>query len=310
MTRGIRCIGICAWGYVRDKELLINKDANFQYASYKATTIVRPHEPVSLNGDHTHFLLVDDGRRGTPTGAADLRARLEERIADPGVGGLGIPVILLILEGGLGVITDVLHSLRRGIPVVVIQGTGRAADIIAFAQHETYKRSRGRKVFRSDTKKKLEEMLEDAYIKIHRGSKEQLFAYVDELEKCMEFVDLINVFDLNSDQELDAVILNALMKESGIEDSLLPMEPLQLALMWDRPDMAEKIFSGRHDWPPGCLDDMMTDTLLRNNVAFFNLLVLNVVFLKDYLTVRRLRLLYNLTVTGRSTLRRALERHS
>ena len=28
----------------------------------------------------------------------------------------------------------------------------------------------------------------------------------------MEFVDLINVFDLNSQQELDAVILNALMK--------------------------------------------------------------------------------------------------
>ena len=28
----------------------------------------------------------------------------------------------------------------------------------------------------------------------------------------MEYVDLINVFDLNSEQELDAIILNALMK--------------------------------------------------------------------------------------------------
>ena len=70
-----------------------------------------------------------------------FRAKLEERIADPGPGGMGIPVILLILEGGLGVIEDVLHSLRRGIPVVVIQGTGRAADIIAFAQYEICKRN-------------------------------------------------------------------------------------------------------------------------------------------------------------------------
>ena len=54
--------------------------------------------------------------------------------------------------------------------------------------------------------------------------------------------------------------------------------------------------AGRHDWPSGCLDDMLTETLLTNKVDFFNLLVLNVVFLKDYLNVRRLRLLYNLAV--------------
>ncbi|XP_043211040.1 transient receptor potential cation channel subfamily M member 5-like isoform X1 [Amphibalanus amphitrite] len=310
MTRGIRCLAICSWGYIRNKELLINKDSKgFNHASYKTSTIVRPHEPVSLNGDHTHFLLVDNGMRGTPTGAAELRAKLEERIADPGVGGLGIPVILLILEGGLGVIVDVLHSLRRGIPVVVIRGTGRAADIIAFAQCEVAKRSRQQPQFRSATRKRLKQMLEEAYNKSHRGTQEELHSYVDKLEECMEFVDLINVFDLNSEQELDAVILNALMKESGItEDSLLPMEPLQLALMWDRLDMAEKIFSGRHDWPPGCLDDMLTETLLSNKVDFFNLLVLNVVFLKDYLNVRRLRLLYNLASSARSSLRRAMER--
>ena len=42
---------------------------------------------------------------------------------------------------------------------------------------------------------------------------------------------------------------------------------------------------------------MLTETLLSNNVEFFNLLITNAIFLRDYLTVRRLRLLYNLSVS-------------
>jgi len=47
----------------------------------------------------------------------------------------GIPVVLLVLEGGPNTIQTVLESVSRNpaVPVVIAEGSGRAADILAFA---------------------------------------------------------------------------------------------------------------------------------------------------------------------------------
>jgi SLOG in TRPM len=47
--------------------------------------------------------------------------------------GLGIPLVLVLVEGGYDAIDDVHTSLENKVPVVVCAGTGRAADIIAYA---------------------------------------------------------------------------------------------------------------------------------------------------------------------------------
>ena len=47
--------------------------------------------------------------------------------------GLGIPVVLVVVEGGYDAITDCRKSLSQKIPVIICEGTGRAADIIAYA---------------------------------------------------------------------------------------------------------------------------------------------------------------------------------
>lgn len=47
--------------------------------------------------------------------------------------GLGIPVILVCVEGGFDAIIDCNHSIKANIPLVVCEGTGRAADIVAYA---------------------------------------------------------------------------------------------------------------------------------------------------------------------------------
>ena len=47
--------------------------------------------------------------------------------------GLGIPVVLVVVEGGYDAILDCRKSLSQKIPVVICEGTGRAADIIAYA---------------------------------------------------------------------------------------------------------------------------------------------------------------------------------
>lgn len=44
-----------------------------------------------------------------------------------------VPSVLLVLEGGLGTIKQVLSACKQKIPVVVIKGSGRGADILAYA---------------------------------------------------------------------------------------------------------------------------------------------------------------------------------
>jgi len=66
-----------------------------------------------------------------------LRKRLEECIASRVhlSGGRRVPVVCVVLEGGTCTIRAVLAYVTNDppVPVVVCDGSGRAADIIAFA---------------------------------------------------------------------------------------------------------------------------------------------------------------------------------
>jgi transient receptor potential cation channel subfamily M protein 2 len=44
---------------------------------------------------------------------------------------INIPVVLLVLEGGVNTLRTATSAIQNGTPVVVIQGSGRAADFIA-----------------------------------------------------------------------------------------------------------------------------------------------------------------------------------
>ena len=46
---------------------------------------------------------------------------------------MDIPVVTILLEGGLAAIRILKERLLDGIAVVIIEGSGRAADIIAYA---------------------------------------------------------------------------------------------------------------------------------------------------------------------------------
>lgn len=59
--------------------------------------------------------------------------------------GQGVPVVALIFEGGPNVILTVLEYLQESppVPVVVCEGTGRAADILAYVHKQTEERGYG-----------------------------------------------------------------------------------------------------------------------------------------------------------------------
>ncbi|KAG7176679.1 Transient receptor potential cation channel subfamily A member 1-like 12 [Homarus americanus] len=215
MIRGIRCLGVLPWGYIKNRESLMNSDVN-QFTSVKT--------------------------------------RLEEGIRKPEPEGLGVPVVLLLLDGGVNSIIKCNLALKRDIPIVVVAGTGRAADLLAYAVSMT----------------------------IHTPS----FQVIDK-----------NVLIDNSHY-------------TG-EDVTSMQDQLSLALLWDRPDIAEcEIFPAQKNWPSGALEDLMTTALLEEKVEFVKLFTMNGLVMADYLTVKKLRHLYNEACIPNSHLMRLLQRAS
>jgi transient receptor potential cation channel subfamily M protein 2 len=59
---------------------------------------------------------------------------------------INIPVVLLVLEGGVNTLRTATSAINNSTPVVVIQGSGRAADFIAKGYNVTKtKEDKGKK---------------------------------------------------------------------------------------------------------------------------------------------------------------------
>ena len=91
---------------------------------------------MGLNKNHSYFFLADNGTVGQHGAELSLRRRLERYISTQRVSEtFSTPLVCLVIEGGTNTIRGVLEYVTDTppVPVVVFDGTGRAADLIAFA---------------------------------------------------------------------------------------------------------------------------------------------------------------------------------
>ncbi|PIO15819.1 hypothetical protein AB205_0199650, partial [Aquarana catesbeiana] len=88
-----------------------------------------------LDNNHTHFILVDDGTHGCYGVEIPLRTRLEKFISEQtmqrGGTAIKIPIVCVVLEGGPGTLDTIYSSMCNNTPCVIVEGSGRVADIIA-----------------------------------------------------------------------------------------------------------------------------------------------------------------------------------
>lgn len=126
-------VGIAAWGIVERRQDLIGRNRDVPYHP-----ITAPRSKfAALNSHHTYFLLVDNGTAGKYGAELILRRKLENYISKQRIqtrGGLATPVVCVVIEGGPHTIRQVLEYVTDSppVPVIVCDGTGRAADILAF----------------------------------------------------------------------------------------------------------------------------------------------------------------------------------
>ncbi|XP_052773611.1 transient receptor potential cation channel subfamily M member-like 2 [Mya arenaria] len=304
MAHRLRCIGIAPWGYIRDRKCLVetNSGQGQFYAKYRTSNVILHGEPVPLNADHTHFIFVDDGYRNRYGGVAEMRSKIEQRISAPkSDGGLEIPVVLIVVEGGIDAIEDAKSSVQHDIPVVVCSGTGRAADILAYAYTHTKTSSSGEREMSDKHLKKLREKIIDAYGKAWKAmEKETKFTNIkDSVQICCKNPDLMTVFNMNKHDELDLAILSVLLKKNSgadkhVGDTNQRLNQLRLALTWNRVDIAqEEIFREDVLWEQGSLDQVLTEAIVDDKVAFLKLILEQGIIFKEFLTMDRLNILYS-----------------
>lgn len=283
-------IGIAPWGVLEKSHELVGRGREIPYDSLSSPW----SKYAVLNNRHSYFLLVDNGTGGRYGAEIILRRKLEKYISNLKLQPYthsSIPVVALVIEGGTNTIRSVLEYVTDDppVPVVVCDGSGRAADLIAFmhkyaSEEET-----------EDGEGPLESMREHLLETIKRTFKvsaEQANQLYLELLQCVRKKNLITVFRISQDrsQELDQTILTALFKSK----QLSPAEQLSLSLIWNRVDIARsEIFVYGQKWPPGALEQAMMQALQHDRIDFVKLLLENGVSMRKFLSIPRLEELYN-----------------
>ncbi|XP_037922702.1 transient receptor potential cation channel trpm isoform X4 [Hermetia illucens] len=289
-TGRVVSIGIAPWGIVERNHELLGHNREVPCHS-----ISSPRSKLAvLNNRHAYFLLVDNGTMGKYGAELILRRKLEKFISNLKLHPFthsSTPVVCLVIEGGTNTIRAVLEYVTDTppVPVVVCDGSGRAADIIAFV-HKYAADGEEQPVLES-----MRDYLITTIQKTFDVGYEQGDKLYQELLQCTRNKNLITVFRIQEKadgepQELDQTILTALFKSQHLS----PPEQLSLALTWNRVDIARsEIFVYGQEWPPGALDEAMMQALEHDRIDFVKLLLENGVSMKKFLTIPRLEELYN-----------------
>ncbi|XP_014898271.1 transient receptor potential cation channel subfamily M member 7 isoform X3 [Poecilia latipinna] len=284
-SKKIYTIGVAPWGVIENRSDLIGRDIIVPYQ-----TLLNPLSKLNvLNNLHSHFLLVDDGTVGRYGAEVKLRRDLEKHVNLQRIHariGQCVPVVALIFEGGPNVILTVLEYLQESppVPVVVCEGTGRAADILAYVHKQTEEGGGLPDGVETDIVATIK--------KTFNFSQNEAIHLFQKLMECMKNKELITVFHISSEehQDIDVAILRALLQGTNAS----AFDQLVLTLAWDRVDIAKNhVFVYGQQLLVSSLEQAMLDALVMDRVDFVKLLIENGVSMHRFLTISRLEELYN-----------------
>ena len=291
----INVIGIGTWGVVSRNEALISSDGHGLYPAYYSMRNVDRHEP-SLDVNHSHFILVDDGTVHRYGAEICLRLRVERAITEgfhtlskTNAGKTGTPMVLLCLEGGPNTIKTMKDNIRLGVPSVIIDGSGRAADVLAYAYSKLIPDYQNKGyVINPSYVDEVKEMVAEVF---GRRDMEGIYMDIVEVLKEEKMVTVYRLDDEEAAQDIDLIILRALMKvqRSNVESQLL------MALTWNRTDVAElEIFGEEAEAQVTAeqLENAMVTAMVDNKPDFVRLFLSAGLSVTEFLTPEVLVSLY------------------
>ncbi|XP_078142127.1 transient receptor potential cation channel subfamily M member 2 [Centroberyx gerrardi] len=283
MDGQIVTIGVATWGTLHNRHALVHPEGCFP--AHYSMDLQGQGRLSCLDNNHSHFLLVDDGTHGRYGVEIELRSRLEKLISQQPLGnkesGVTIPVVCVVLDGGPGTLNTIFNAMLNGTPCVILEGSGRIADVIAQVAglpvtrvtialiHQLMKRFFGHEY----------ESFSDL----------KIIEWTKKIQDIIRMPHLLTVFRISEDKhgDVDVAILQALLKASKNSESLGRESwetQLELAVAWNRADIAEtEIFTEESQWKSSDLQEAMFSALVGHKPQFVRLLLENGVSLQQFL---------------------------
>jgi len=241
-------VGIATWGTVHNREGLIHPSGSFP-AEYIMDEEGQG-QLTCLDSNHSHFILVDDGTHGRYGVEIPLRTKLEKFISEQtkerGGMAIKIPIVCVVLEGGPGTLHTVYNAITNGTPCVVVEGSGRVADVIAQVAGLPIS-----EITISRIQQKLSLFFQETF---ETFSESRIVEWTKKIQDIVRKRQLLTIFREGKDgqQDVDVAILQALLKASRSHDYFGHENwghQLKLAVAWNRVDIARtEIFSDERQW--------------------------------------------------------------
>ncbi|XP_058248309.1 transient receptor potential cation channel subfamily M member 2 [Hemibagrus wyckioides] len=276
----IVAIGVVTWGVIHNRKALVHRDGRFPAYYY----LDEPGQGrlSCLDVNHSHFLLVDDGTSGKYGTEIDLRGRLEKLISDQPLdkseSELKIPVVCVVLDGGPGTLNTIYNAMMNGTPCVILEGSGRLADVIANVA--------GLPVS-NITIAFIERLMKRFFAEEYEAFSElKIIEWTKKIQDIIQIPQLLTVFRIDEEKnnDVDVAILQAFLKAPRCSDSVNRERQLQLAVAWNRVDIAEsEIFTEESKWKSCDLHQAMFSALVGHKAEFVRLLLENGLCLVQFL---------------------------
>lgn len=266
-------IGFATWGCIRGRGSLVSPpgtvlDEPITGGGYK--DVVTANEQlyakanVELDENHSHFVLVSDGTADDFGKEFDVRAQLESVVAgtesrsDEILAMLkelkmgwkdmvcqaeeklkansndSIPLVLICVQGGPGTIGTCLAACKENVPLLLVKGSGKAADVIADAVLLKFKSGHVKYVPEDSMSKEMKGLLE--YLKDFCSFQEHVQCHT--AEHCVDYSEIIDALQARrqgKEDQQEEHRVNDIFKaywggERGLDDPLSTMSKiLQIA---------------------------------------------------------------------------------
>eukprot|EP00105_Crassostrea_gigas_P035510 XP_019919658.1 PREDICTED: transient receptor potential cation channel subfamily M member 1 [Crassostrea gigas] len=289
-------------------------------------------EALELNSEHSHFIIMEQN-----TDLKELenfRLRVEERLLmpigrgkryrkmqmfDPTLNAGSIPenlptisstctpMVGLLIQGGPIDIDHVVDLLRRKVPVLVVQGSGQAADLLSFVYFEKVNHTGDD--YESYVKTELIKRMMNCFPKDFVDDELARNRCRDIFLECVSLAyqdngRFLTVLDINADPDglrnLDKYILMTLFESQVSKQGSRFQEQFQsdlkLTLDWNRPDLAASQIFEKYDWTTIKITPELFDkALLKPGREKFVELFLEreTILLHEYINYKKLLDLFN-----------------
>ncbi|TSK92937.1 Transient receptor potential cation channel subfamily M member 2 [Bagarius yarrelli] len=276
----IVAIGVATWGVIHNRQALVHRDGRFPAYYY----LDEPGQGrlSCLDVNHSHFLLVDDGTSGKYGAEIDLRGRLEKSISEQPLekteSELKIPVVCVMLDGGPGTLNTIHTAVMNDTPCVVLEGSGRLADVIANVAGLP-----SSQITIALMQRLLKKFFAEEY---ETFSELKIIEWTKKIQDIVQTPQLLTVFRIDEEKnnDVDVAILQAFLKAPRCSDSVNRGRQLQLAVAWNRVDIAEtEIFTEESKWKSSDLHQAMFSALVGHKADFVRLLLENGLCLSQFL---------------------------